>query len=550
MVDLYVPTPNYQAPDWSWLAGLPQEFFQGQQRARDQQQYQQAMLDAQRIGGQGVAPSNSNVNAGPSPSPRQLSGSGRTASGDPATIASIRQTAANTGVDPNLLVGIYQGEGAGGYVGDKGSSFGPFQLHMGGLAPGGNAVAGMGDDFKRETGLDPRDPNTVPQQTAWVAQKLKDDPGLIRNFHGYQGPSTSGEAGQQPYQVAGGPIVPQVPMPVDPRTGQRFTDPQEAIQFLQAKAAAASVNPYEKGIASFYSGYADRIAAATAPVRVGPSDTFVDPRTGKVTFQGPYAAGIQRESGLTLDTDANRYRKTGQLPTNIGAAEATRIRERAAELDQQEGLDPADQPQRWQQYKAHQSGIQKFQSGPQGNTVRSFNVLVDHLRTLQQATDALEQIRVGSGDIKIFNRVANTIAEQTGKPAPTNFNATKALVGDEIVKAVVGGGGALGDREEVKKDIDAANSPAQLAGVINQYRRLALGQLRGLEQQYKTATGLDNFNEMLLPETKSFFQNSGAAQQPNQLPNPIEGRGAGDNGKPDKDGWVTLPNGIRYREKK
>lgn len=109
----------------------------------------------------------------------------RGASGDPAMIQQIRAGASAAGVDPNLMERIYHGEGAGGYVGDHGSSFGPFQLHMGGLATGGNSVSGMGDDFKKETGFDPRSPSTVPQQIAWVAQKLKEDPSLIRNFHGY-----------------------------------------------------------------------------------------------------------------------------------------------------------------------------------------------------------------------------------------------------------------------------------------------------------------------------------------------------------------------------
>jgi hypothetical protein len=49
-------------------------------------------------------------------------------------------------------------EGLNNYVGDNGSSFGPYQLHMGGLAPGRNSGPGLGDVFKKETGLDPRNP--------------------------------------------------------------------------------------------------------------------------------------------------------------------------------------------------------------------------------------------------------------------------------------------------------------------------------------------------------------------------------------------------------
>lgn len=100
----------------------------------------------------------------------------------------MRDAGVRAGLDPRIMEGIYRGEGAVGYIGDHGSSFGPGQLHMGGLASGGNAGPGMGDDFRKETGLDPRIPSTVPQQADWIARKLAADPDLISNFHGYNGP--------------------------------------------------------------------------------------------------------------------------------------------------------------------------------------------------------------------------------------------------------------------------------------------------------------------------------------------------------------------------
>jgi hypothetical protein len=65
---------------------------------------------------------------------------------------------------------IYGSEGASAYVGDHGSSFGPFQLHYGGIhgAGAGNQVGGMGDQFTRETGLDARNPSTVAAQVQWM----------------------------------------------------------------------------------------------------------------------------------------------------------------------------------------------------------------------------------------------------------------------------------------------------------------------------------------------------------------------------------------------
>jgi hypothetical protein len=76
----------------------------------------------------------------------------------------IVDSARARGIDPGIALKVYASEGRSGYAGDSGSSFGPFQLHYGGVAPGGNRVAGLGDEFTRATGLDARDPQTWKQQ--------------------------------------------------------------------------------------------------------------------------------------------------------------------------------------------------------------------------------------------------------------------------------------------------------------------------------------------------------------------------------------------------
>lgn len=79
--------------------------------------------------------------------------------------AYINQRAPQMGVDPRVANRVFtQGEYGGKYVGDQGSSFGPTQLHYGGMAPGGNRVAGLGDEFTKATGLDARDPSTWREQ--------------------------------------------------------------------------------------------------------------------------------------------------------------------------------------------------------------------------------------------------------------------------------------------------------------------------------------------------------------------------------------------------
>jgi len=150
------------------------------------------------------------------------------------------------------------------------------------------------------------------------------------------------------------------------------------------------------------------------------------------------------------------------------------------------------------QFQSRRKAESDFSTGKQGQAVKSFNVALSHLDVLQQASDALK-----NGNVRAFNQLSQTVATATGNPAPTDFNAIKHIVGDEIVKAVVGAGGGVADRENAAKTVDAANSPAQLAGVINRYKQLMKGQLDGLKKQYESTTGRTDFDKFLTPEAQT-----------------------------------------------
>lgn len=161
-------------------------------------------------------------------------------------------------------------------------------------------------------------------------------------------------------------------------------------------------------------------------------------------------------------------------------------------------------------------GAVAFGTGKQGDAVRSFNVGIAHLNTLDGLVEGLD-----NGDIQTLNRFKQKFKEEFGSSAPTNFDAAKAIVGDEIIKAVVGGGGALADRENAANQISRAKSPAQLRGVIKTYKELMGGQLKGLKKQYGDATGRTDFDDHLMPDTK---RELGIGQGPRKKPLSAFGR--------------------------
>lgn len=174
-------------------------------------------------------------------------------------------------------------------------------------------------------------------------------------------------------------------------------------------------------------------------------------------------------------------------------------------------------------YHEKNASLLKFATGPQANTVRSINVAVDHLDQLQQAADAL-----GNGNIRAFNGISNAFSAATGHPIPTNFDAIKNFVTDEVTKAIIGGGGGVGDREHAASIIARSNSPQQLSQAIGQIQGLMGGQLNGLERQYKGATGLDDFKQTWVsPRAQQVL----AAHQPKQPPAGATQTATGPNGQ-------------------
>lgn len=99
----------------------------------------------------------------------------------PAVEKYIRDYAASIGMNPDIAVKVAGTEALNVFDpdkpdrgGDLGSSFGPFQLHYGGIAKG-MSNPGLGDAFTKATGLDARNPSTWPQQVKFALDTAKQD---------------------------------------------------------------------------------------------------------------------------------------------------------------------------------------------------------------------------------------------------------------------------------------------------------------------------------------------------------------------------------------
>ncbi len=166
-----------------------------------------------RRGGQGHQDSNPDVVHGRLNNFRQ--GRGIASGANPEVADYIAHAAAERGIDPRVALAVAGTEGLNGYDpskpdggGDKGTSFGPFQLHYKSDVPG-FTNSGMGDDFTKATGKHASDPSTWKAQVDFALDHAKQHG--WRNWHGWNGKPANAGLGMDPAEAA--KLIPPKPAP-------------------------------------------------------------------------------------------------------------------------------------------------------------------------------------------------------------------------------------------------------------------------------------------------------------------------------------------------
>jgi hypothetical protein len=533
----------------------------------------------------------------------------------------IRAYAASKGLDPDVVTKIAQAEGlralspknpnsaSGVDIGADGKpfSFGDFQ---------DNVRDGLGVDLRKE-GIDPADPKQ------WqAADKGSIDYMADKGLGPWKGDAEVNALAKQqapgggdlpPASAAAGiptrrppsnevadnsaqPLVPQYPLPVDPRTGQRYTDPKTAILGLDDEMKNLTGNRFATERIKVLQNEQDRIISSITPMKVSPSDTFVNPSnpSGKPVYQGAWAGSAGMLSGPALDQAAETYYQTGKPPPNLGrgvqgAAGLNAIITRAAEIHQD---DPVENwPERQAQFKTEKgftgqvadlseaikkgdqppvltglyglSGpirqrlekdgfdLSKAQlewqraqkqitslNGPQ--QVRFVGLASSVVNTIDEVRDLSEQMKLSG--VPIANRAEMaTYAQTQGNTAngqlTARYIAAVNTLKEEFANLANGGyapteaAWALANGQ-----INGDYGVKQLGASLDEVQRLINYRLKAMPGLSTMGPGAPN---TYLPQQGS--ANPGAAP-------PQPGAPAGAAPQPDKDGWITLPGGIRIRE--
>lgn len=146
-------------------------------------------------------------------------------------------------------------------------------------------------------------------------------------------------------------------------------------------------------------------------------------------------------------------------------------------------------------YAAFADGLKRFGASKQGDSVKAFNVGIEHIEQLVELGKELHNTTTPK-----FNELKNWFEKNIGGAAPTNFEGLKTIVGAEIVKAIVGAGGGVEERAAAARTVSGASSIAQLEGIAKTYAKAMGAQLGGLQRQYEQSTGRKDFDRLLSPQ--------------------------------------------------
>lgn len=407
-------------------------------------------------------------------------------------------------------------------------------------------------------------------------------------------PAAAAPAAPQPQGGAQGPIGQQVPLPRGFQPGQEM---QAAMALRTHAAQIVAANPRQQANANALNHWADLLEASTKPMPVSSMITLLDPRTGKVVYQGPGAQAFGgTESAETLDADAERYRQTGTLPPNMGRGVqgqqlAAAIRTRAAEKEIEDGGNPSDWPKRWAQFKTERGDVGQtdvlvkgLKSGEIPPTLTGIPV-GERARIIAQATRegfpvskaviewnrAQKQIQALNGPqmtrfVGLAQSVDNTISEVNELAAQMKLSGIPAFNRLELATYIQTQGNSPNGRLATRYITAVGTLKEEFANLANggyaptePAWALANRQINENYGVYQLPDSLTEIQRLIRyrvqavpglttvgPASANQYTGQPAATGPMFNPQPSNTNTNTQNS--DQEGWVTLPNGNRIRQ--
>jgi len=138
-----------------------------------------------------------------------------------------------------------------------------------------------------------------------------------------------------------------------------------------------------------------------------------------------------------------------------------------------------------------------------GGKAVSVHAVTGHLQELDQLIDAL-----GTGNLVLANQVTVAMRRANSYPEITNYEIGADIASKELVKAIVPGGGGVGEREQMERNLSVDHGPRALHAAANTLRGFLRVQYDALEAWADTNHVSDQFTGVIGPQTKAILQGS------------------------------------------
>ena len=267
---------------------------------------------------------------------------------------------------------------------------------------------------------------------------------------------------------------------------------------IEAKARAVGQDVLQAARGGYRQG---RSTVAGAPVAGAPTGTTAEP-TAKVGVLDNWEKLRPKETKANYDkrlqytaddieAEAKQLVNGDKTLTEITGRDAGLLRHYASARAKE--LDPT-----WSASDsiARRDALKKW-TNPDSNVskqVRSHITAANSIADVKEAYMALQ-----NGNTPLFNEIRNSFREKTGSDLPINAKTGAMLLGPEIIKSIIPGGGGVTERLEAQHLMGVNLSPAQANAVFKTLEDFQGNSLKALETDWTRAKlPKDQFRERVL----------------------------------------------------
>lgn len=270
---------------------------------------------------------------------------------------------------------------------------------------------------------------------------------------------------------------------------------------LPANAPVTAVNPADVKKPSDQPAVAqsDQPGANPAPASVATKPTEQAQPTSildnwKRIKPGESTSNFQKRTQYTqedIESEAKQLVAGDKTLTEITGRDAGLLRHYASARAKE--LDPT-----WSatDSNARRDALKRW-TNPDSSVSKQVRAHITAANSIQDVKDAFAALQ--NGNLPLFNQIKNDFEKNTGKPLPVSAETGAMILGPEIIKSMIPGGGGVAERLEAKHLMGIKLSPAQQKAVFDELEAFQGNSLKALETDWTRAKlPKDQFRERVL----------------------------------------------------